>query len=159
MKRSKQRGVSIAEICVVLAVISIAALMVTSFSLMVNTRSTTAAIRANVLDDAYIAESILDSWFSSALSGGATVSAENGVLSAKKDGITYQVTIQEEMLTAPLPAGQELEMEMSVVTAITVEQKQNAADTIWFCTLHYPDPQDNHTDLTYTFCVNPRIGE
>ncbi len=159
MKRSKRRGVSIAEICVVLAVISIAALMVTSFSLLINTRSTVSVARANILDDAYVAESVLDSWFNSMLSNGAVISAEDGVLSAEKDDITYTVAIRDNLLTAPMANGQNLEIEMSTVKVITVEQKQNTTDTIWFCTLSYPDPQGGNTDLTYTFCINPRIGE
>ncbi len=159
MHGTRRKGMSLAEICVVLAVISIVALMVTSFTLMVGTRSTVGATRLKVMEDLELTESVLEGWVSRMVSDGAVVTAADGVLSAQKDADTYTVTLEEQSLTAPVPGGQALTVSLSTVTALSVESKHNGSDSIYFCTLTYPDPRGGDGELTYIFCINPRIGE
>lgn len=154
-----EKGMSIAEICIVLAVISIAALMVTSFTVMVGTRSNVGAARLEVMEDLEVAEALLEGWVDNMTGQGATFATEDGQLKAVKDTVDYAVTLQDGMLTAPVPAGAPYRIALKTVTAITVEAKFNGPDAIFFCTLTYTDPRGGNEPQTYTFCINSRINE
>ena len=158
--KKRKIGMSIAEICIVLAVISIAGLMVTSFTVMVGTRSSVGAARLEVMEDLEMAEAVLGGWVDHMTGQGAVFSVdENGQLKAVKDTVDYPVTLQDSLLTAPIPTGAPYMIVLKTITAITVEAKFNGPDAISFCTLTYTDPQGGAEPQTYTFCINSRIGE
>lgn len=156
---SSRTGITIAEICVVLAVIAIAGLLVTSFTVMVGTRSSVGAARLEIMEDLEMTESVLGGWVDYMTGQGAVVTAENGTLKAVKDTVDYTVTLQGDFLTAPVPTGAPYMLNLKTVTAITVEGKYNGPDAIFFCTLTYADPRGTDEPQTYTFCINSRIGE
>jgi len=157
--KKRKIGMSIAEICIVLAVISIAGLMVTSFTVMVGTRSSVGAARLEVMEDLEMTETVLESWVDHMTGQNAAVTAENGEFKAVKDAVDYAVTLQDGLLTAPVPTGVPYRVALETVTAIAVEAKFNGPDAIFFCTLTYTDPRGTHEPQTYTFCINSRIGE
>ncbi|MBR2938102.1 MAG: hypothetical protein IKB80_06410 [Oscillospiraceae bacterium] len=157
--KKRKKGMSIAEICIVLAVISIAGLMVTSFTVMVGTRSSVSAARLEVMQDLEMAETVLEGWVDNMTGQDAVFVAEEGRLKAVKDTVDYAVTLEDGLLMAPVPAGAPYRVALETVTAIAVEAKHNGPDTIFFCTLTYTDPQGGEEPQTYTFCINSRIGE
>ena len=159
MKKWK-KGISIAEICIVLAVISIAALMVTSFTVMVGTRSSVSTARLEVMEDLEVAEAVLEGWVDRMTGQNAVFAVdENGQLKAVKDTVDYAVALEDGLLTAPVPDGAPYMIALKTVTAITAEVKFNGQDAIVFCTLTYTDPRGSDEPQTYTFCINSRINE
>ena len=159
MNNMRKKGMSLAEICVVLAVISIAALMVSSFTVMVGARSAVSAAKLKVMEDTALAESLLDGWVHQMTGEDTAVTAPNGTLYAVKDNIPYTVVLEDGMLIAPLPEGKQMAVELTTVTAIRVEELRSGGDAIFFCTVTYPDPRGGDEEQTYTFCINPRVGE
>lgn len=157
--RKWKKGTSLAEICIVLAVISIISVTVTSFTVMAGARSTAAATRLNVIEDLEMAETVLEGWVDNMTGQGATFATEDGQLKAVKDTVDYAVTLQDGLLTAPVPTGAPYRIALKTVTAITVEAKFNGPDAIFFCTLTYTDPRGGNEPQTYTFCINSRINE
>lgn len=158
--KKRKIGMSIAEICIVLAVISIAGLMVTSFTVMVGTRSSVGAARLETMEDLELAETILGGWVDHMTGQDAVFAVdENGQLKAVKDTVDYAVTLQDGLLTAPIPTGAPYMVALKTVTAITVEAKFNGPDAIFFCTLTYTDPRGGDQPQTYTFCINSRVNE
>ncbi len=160
MNTRRKKGMSLAEICVVLAVISITALMVSSFTVMVGARSAVSAAKLKVMEDTALAESLLDGWIYRMTGENAVVITQNDELKAVMPGnVMYIVKLEDGMLTAPLPEGKQLAVELSTVNAISVEELRSGGDAIFFCTVTYPDPRGGDEDQTYTFCINPRVGE
>ena len=159
MNNMRKKGMSLAEICVVLAVISIAALMVSSFTVMVGARSAVSAAKLKVMEDTALAESLLDGWVHQMTGADAVIDVDSGTIYGVKDSVIYTVTLEDGMLTAPLPEGKQMAVELTTVTAITVQRAQSDGDAIYFCTVTYPDPRGGDEEQTYTFCINPRVGE
>ena len=155
----RKKGISIAEICIVLAVISIAGLMVTSFTVMVGTRSKAAVDRVTVLEELEMTEKVMEGWVDYMTGQGAVFSAEEGQLEAVKDAVTYTPVLENGLLTATVPDGTPFKVALETVTAISVEAKFNGQDAIFFCTLTYTDPRGTDQPQTYTFCINSRVGE
>ena len=158
MKKWK-KAISIAEICVVLAVVSIAATMVTSFTVMVGTHSNVGTAKLEVLEDLEVTEAILEGWVDRMTGQDAVFSTEDGQLKAVKDGVDYAVTLEDGLLTAPVPGGAPYMIALKTVTAITTEVIYNGTDALLFCTLTYTDPRGTDEPQTYTFCINSHLRE
>lgn len=153
---SKKKGVTLAEICVVLAIISICSVMVVSFSLMVNRRSAAAQARLAAMEDMTSLEIVVESWVERLTVAGATFTGEPEMLSATLQGVSYTCTFDGERLVGTLPDGTELTYLPETVTAISFTAAQKSADSIFFCTVTY---EINGEASPYTFCVNPYVGE
>lgn len=152
----KKKGVTLAEICVVLAIISICSVMVVSFSLMVSRRSAAAQARLAVMEDVASLEVVVENWVERLTVAGAAFTAEPGLLSATLDGVSYTCTFDGERLIGTLPDGTALSYLPEAVTAISFNAAQKSADGIFFCTVTY---EINGEAFPYTFCVNPYVGE
>lgn len=157
----QKKGMSLAEICVVLAVISIVSLMVISFTTMVSARSTVSAAKLKAMDDQELTEVILENWIDHMVAKQAVISVEENTLYATKDGINYTVCLEEDKLIAPLTDGTFLSCPINTVTELRFDHLTSSDDTIYFCTAvyDYPDPRGGTITREYTFCINPHIGE
>jgi Tfp pilus assembly protein FimT len=62
MKRNKRKGATLAEMCIVMAVVAIVSLSVTSFATMASGRGTAAATKLDAMGDLEIVEAVVESW-------------------------------------------------------------------------------------------------
>ena len=159
MKRNGKRAISLAEICVVLAVVSVVSVVVTTFTVMVGTHSEVSTAKVQVLEELEMAETVIEGWVDHMTGQNAVFSTEDGQLKAVKDAVDYAVTLEDGLLTAPVPGGAPYMIALKTVTAITTEVVYNGTDALFFCTLTYTDPRGSDEPQTYTFCINSRIGE
>ncbi len=75
----RRKGATLAEICIVLAVVSIISLMVVSFVTMTSGRSAVSAAKLNAMEELELVESLVDNWFDAMMKNGGQVEL-NGVL-------------------------------------------------------------------------------
>ena len=62
MQRNYRKGVTLAEMCIVLAVVAIVSLSVASFATMAGGRGTAAATKLDAMGDLEIVEAVVESW-------------------------------------------------------------------------------------------------
>ncbi len=162
MNRKLKIGVSIAEMCIVLAVLAIVGTLVVSFSLMVSARASASTTRLSAADDLKVSQSILDGWVDRMTGLGAQFTADDTGLSATVDGETYAVKLQEGTLIAPLPDGTNLSCPISTAEAIRFGQLTKPdSNPLIFCTLTYTvkSPNGAKTVVEDTFTILSRVGE
>lgn len=158
----KQKGVSIAEMCIVLALLAIVGTLVVSFSLMVNARANAGTTRLNAADDLKVSQAILDAWVDKMTGLNAQFTADETGLSATVGGETYAVSLQEDMLLAPLPDGETLSCPISVAEEFRFGlMTRPGGNPLIFCTISYTvkSPAGVKTEAEDTFTILSRVGE
>ena len=63
MKKNARRGVTMAELCIAIAVISIVSTMVVSFSVLVAERNNSANAKLETITDINFIETMVEEWF------------------------------------------------------------------------------------------------
>ena len=163
MNQTKRRaGVSIAEMCIVLAILAIVGTLVVSFSLMVSGRASAGADKLNGADDLERSQVILEAWVDRMVGLGAQFTADETGLSATVGGQTYQVALQEGALLAPLPDGQTLSCPLSATKGLRFSQMTQAqGNPLIFCTIvcSVTSASGNENLTANTFTVFSRVGE
>ena len=83
MHRNKKKGITLTEICVALAVLSIISLVVVSFAAMVTGRSATGTDKLKFMQDIELLEAVVDDWFEAVYTDiGSVVVANDAPVSA-----------------------------------------------------------------------------
>lgn len=166
MIRCKRKGITLSEICIVLAVVSIVSLAVVSFAAMATGRGATGTDKLKVMQDIELLEAMVDNWFNevyvfdenNTLVRPEVVGENSNVLAVgdKKlwleNGNLYTRFSTEDIRT----------YRFETVTKLAFEQmKAESGDIIYFCTVTYAYRRGQNTPVeeTYTFCINPRVGE
>ena len=162
--RGAKKGSSLAEMCVVLAVVSIVTLMVVSFTTMVSARGTVGAAKLKMMEDRQLTKIVLDGWLYQALAADATVTVDaNGNISASlSEGEPYTVLLEEDRIVAPVPGEDPLFCPINTLTSLTfIEMSHENGDAIYFCTAAYelPNPSGGVIQRSFTFALNPHIGD
>ncbi len=159
--RGAKKGSSLAEMCVVLAVVSIVALMVVSFTTMVSARGTVGAAKLKMMEDRQLTKVILESWLNQLTEENAVITADESGLSAAIDGEVFSVTLEEDRLTADVPNGNPLSCPIHTITGITFDAMSHSGDAIYFCTAEYelPNPSGGVIQRSFTFALNPHIWD
>lgn len=160
--RSNRKGSTLAEMCVVLAVISIVTLAVVSFTTMVSARGSVSAAKLKMMEDRRLTRVVLESWLDTLTEANATITTdENGIL-AFVSGNVYTVSLQENQLIATVPSGDTLTCPISTLTRLTFDRMTNAGgDALYICTAEYeiPDPNGGTLQRSFTFAIDPHIGD
>lgn len=167
MRRGKEtiKGVTLAELCVVLAVIAIISTVVISFSLLVSQRVAVSRARLNAMNDVEQMESVVDGWVGHMDLAGAALSAgeDNTRIKARLgNGEEYILSYTDGALTGELPGGGAISSRTEQVTAVEFRVLSNGTDSICFGTVTYAIPRvggDDLSEQTRTFCVNPHVGD
>ncbi len=163
MKRNRKRaGVSIAEMCVVLALLGIVGTVVVSFSAMVSARASASTTKLNAADDLKVSQVILENWVDRMTQQNAIISVAETGLSATVGEQTYTVTLEEDVLVAPLPDGQKLTCPINEVQEIRFQQMTRPdGNPLIFCTLVYTvaSPAGSQSVMEETFTILSRVGE
>ena len=84
---------------------------------------------------------------------------------AGNESIRLQYNSQNLVVVFPAEGGEPVSrtFQFEVITDVQFEVKENPSktDEIFFCTVTYVyrQGQNKEVEKTYTFCINPRVGE
>ena len=158
MCRKHKKGMTIAEICIVLAVLSIVSLSIVSFAAMATGRGATSTDKLKVMQDIELLEAMVDNWFNEVYTteDKPEIDTNNGGL--LKVGDTKSLSWANGNLIIDGIRTYRFE----TVTGLEFErlnQGDDDDDDIYFCKVTYTYRQNKDKTGYYTFCVNPRVGE
>lgn len=173
MSGKRRKGTTLAELCVVLAVIAIVSALVVSFSVLMGQRVALSTTRLNAMNDMESVDAFVEGWLGrmklldAELSLVVNETTGETKLKADKDEQEYSLFFAENafMLIGDLPGGTTMTYTPTVVTGVEFKQVEKGfgeTDKLFFYSLTYNLPGvgggagEQHTD---TFCVNPRVGD
>ena len=159
MKKKNRRGVTLAELCIVLAVISIVSTMVVSFSVLVTERSRVSRARLDALNDIRLVESLVEDWIEDGgeitkYSGTPSIESSFFITSGLKNEEGALIFFDGESLNFGDKA---IHLETVKSMVFEVIENESNTDTLYICTVTYDTGYEG--EKTYTFCVNPYVGE
>ena len=162
-KNRGRRGMTVSELMVVLAVLTIVIVMVVSFSTMVGSTSKLAKAKLDALNDIRLAESVIEGFIVNS-SNEKNVDASDALTFSNDvviNGITKYTTMRNsqgkraEFSNGVLTCG-DTTVVLENVESVHFYIIENTADTIYYCTITY---LIGDSRFNYTFCVNPYAGE
>ncbi len=151
-----KKGFSIAELCIVLALVTIISLSVVSFSSLVSARSKMAAQRLNAIQELTLTESLLEDWTNALMSYDAEISANSSSLVAEKGEERYSAYKSGNKFIASLPDGKSMSADVEYITKLEFEELTNAENEMFLCKATY---LINEKEKEYIFCLKSHIGE
>ena len=150
MRREHKKGMTIAEICIVLSVLSVVSLSIVSFAAMATGRGATSTDKLKVMQDIELLEAMVDNWFNEVYKpGDATVEKSKLLINGRELSWVNGNLIIDGTRTYPF----------EMITELTFEKMSQGDDDIYFCKVTYTYRQNKDKIGYYTFCVNPRVGE
>ena len=173
---NNRRGMTLAEIMVALAMVSIMIVMVVSFVQLMSERTRVSGENLAVQQELSQVESGIEGWMNAMTKARATIAQEKtgetaegeliyGKLIATVEGENYELTFSYHALKGELvkegeSEGRVITIRTEKVTGITYDlvTKGTGADTeyLLFCIVTVGEAD---AEETYRFCVNPRVGE
>lgn len=169
MKRNKRKGATLAEMCIVMAVVAIVSLSVTSFATMASGRGTAAATKLDAMGDLEIVEAVVESWILEAAKDPENVinidpEVSNKITATKNDPVTRgSIMFDQQTLNVTFPGvGDAVLYRLKSIVGLEFEAVPNNDDSanLYYCTVTYEYRNGIVTkEQTYTFCVYPRVGE
>jgi hypothetical protein len=176
MHRNKKKGITLTEICVALAVLSIVSLVVVSFAAMATGRGATGTDKLKFMQDIELLEAVVDDWFEAVYNAGdkvsvvddAPVSADpteptepteptdppvihTWLKMAGNESITLQYNSQNLVVVFPAEGGESVSrtFQFEVITDVQFEVKENPSktDEIFFCTVTYVYRQGQNKEV------------
>lgn len=159
-KLRSRRGVTLAEIVIVIALAAILCVMVVSFSSLISARA-----RANAANDAMrydfmTVEAGAERWLN-VFSGSETpftLNVSDGELIASVEGDTYTLGYENGYLIGTVPEGYDVTIRTETVTSLTFSFLENPEDYLVFCDVTCQNPESGD-EVELTFCVNSHLGE
>ena len=174
-KIEKKKGFTLVELVIVLAVLVIAAGMAITFSTMMHGAQSVSNARYEALQDVRTAESLIEGFIENNAGNATEVGFdENGALVFNGETTTasFKFFNSNVVKILVITVGENpVQMQVDNIDAITFEivdasgnvckQKGDeyislSSDTLYYCTITY---DVGGTPFTYTFCVNPYVGE
>ncbi len=149
MLMNRKKGMTLAEIVVVLAVIAIVSTIVVSFSLMVNRKSQISRNKVEVVGEINLVEKLVDSWvYQQILSSNELVIEASRITSSNDDELSL---IDNKILG----------YEVTNIESITFEKYEKNNDMLIICTINYYllNSAGNKDINSYVFCINEYIGD
>lgn len=139
----RKKGATLAELCVVIAIAAIVSVMVVSFSTLASNRVDTFQERANINSEIALVEAMTEGWIVSTTEGGAT---------PESLADTPPVIYEDRLYFT-----EELSVPVDYVKSIKLTVMTQEGDALYVVTLTYRAVGGK--EATYTFCVNPYIGD
>lgn len=155
--KNKKKGITLSEICIVLAVLSIVSLAIVSYAAMATGRGISGADKLKVMQDIELLEAMVDNWFNEAYTGPDSLTVGENKLSVGDKELHYQGgTLYTKFSDTDLRS-----YHLETVESLRFEVVKSKDDEIFFCTVTYVYRlgQSKEVEETYTFCINPRVGE
>ena len=185
LRKKRRKGMGIAELAVVIAVISIVSLIVVSFTLMVSDKVRNSREKVNAMNDITVIESIVDTWITKNIEAGNEFyyfgeEIVNGsywttefdlntpiILASfsdnfeKPDKYVFEFAKGTKQVTCKISDDQTITHQMDTVESIHFNVGKKEGDIIFFCTITYKVATSNKNSVThtYTFTINPRVGD
>ena len=168
MKRNKRKGATLAEICIVMAVVAIVSLSVTSFATMASGRGTAAATKLDAMGDLEIVEAVVESWILEAAKdteSDITIDEDKAKITATKNdpNSSGSIMFSGHTLNVTFPGESDAVLyQLKSIVGLKFEAVPNNDDSanLYYCTVTYEYRNGIVTkEQTYTFCVYPRVGE
>ena len=155
-KRSvrSRKAMTLAEICIVLAVIAIVSTVVASFCLFANHRAVASSNRLQILNEVSAIEKIVEQF----VDANESVTVVDGALTSGDNSIS----LVDGVLTADIrDDGDPVTLDCETVEEISFELMTKSGDTLVFCrvTCSIPLANGERKSETHVFCVNSRLGE
>lgn len=158
-----RKGATLAELMIVIAVLAIAATMVTSFSSMLHGAQGISNARYQAMQDVKVAESLIEGFIENNHTTATIGEYKDNRLAfeATWNNDKYEsgkfVWFTRGLLVINNGEGSStLELESLDSIGFSVVTDDNNRDTLYYCTITY---LINDQPYTYTFCVNPYVGE
>ena len=161
-EKKKRFGVSIAEITVVLALISIVSLSIVSFTTMLSAHSSSIATKLKVEEDIEACNTVIKNWVDIILRDySADITITDNTLCANIDSNNYKIILEDNTLTAEFPDRQNLTLEISKLTSLHFEKFETEKDELYLCTATYKLPRISQEEVTkeIKFFINSHIGD
>lgn len=149
-----RRGVTLAEIMVALALVSIMITMVVSFAMLISERTQANAQNDAMRRDGELVRTGAERWLDAVTLAGGSVTASGNQVTAGEATLSYQYG----SLRGVLPGGESFTLRTESVTSVAFEVKTNGTDALLFCFVTCEDPEAD-TPAVFTICVNARVGE
>ena len=147
MKKNCKRGFTLAELSVVLAVIAIVSTVIISVTAMVTQRSKISRAHLDALQDIELIETFVESYIEG---------TENPDIAS----IKVEEDEGENKKALFIDGEKKLALGTVVSVGVTTYLNENNADTLYVCKITYHIPYEKENTVhTYTFCVNPYVGE
>ena len=179
MPKKVRRGSTLAEICVVLAVVAIVSTVVLSFCMMANRRAVASANHLRIMEERKMIETIVETWCDSMAAEGKAISLapySNSTLIADAGGDQCTIALRDGVLTATMPEGPDIQFKCDAAKTMMfnvishdlsdfeglgeAEKKDLLNDVLIVCTVEFDAiGVDSAYTPKYVFIVNSRIGE
>jgi len=155
--KKSRRGVTMAELVVVLALVSVISVMVFSFVMLIQHRSRANAANDAVRQDREMIEAGIEAWVKKSLEDGATFSIRpntTAVQSAYPEHVNKWWLLEHKngVLYGSYPDANQLQIRTQTVTKITFYLMKSSGKNLLFCTVT-SEIEDFGGEATYTFCV------
>lgn len=155
-KIEKKKGFTLVELVIVLAVLVIAAGMAITFSTMMHGAQSVSNARYEALQDVRTAESLIEGFIEN--NAGHLTVVDNYSIAGDKlyymDG-SNECALFFTNAKAFVVAGNEV-LFLESLESINFDVATANGDTLYYCSIEYSVAE---TTYTYTFCVNPYVGE
>ena len=180
MPKKVRKGSTLAEICVVLAVVSIVSTVVLSFCMMANRRAVASANRLRIMEERKMIETIVETWCDSMAAEGKAISlapwSNSWLVAGESPNMNTIVLSGDGMLMAKMPDGSDIQFKFDAAKSLMfnvishdlsdfeglgeAEKKDLLNDVLIVCTVEF-DAVGVEPAYTprYVFVVNSRIGE
>ncbi len=141
-RNSNRRGVTLAELCVVMALVAILSMAVVTFCVMISNHTGKMAVDREVKDGISYVDLVLDVWVSEA--DGHTITKNNdGQLSVTVDEKEYYLKWENGYIKYMLPNNQsEQKIQCPRILSLTfsVESAENGGTQLISCTVKHEKP-------------------
>ena len=138
-----RRGMTLAELMVSLAMVAIMIVMVVSFSMLLTDRTRSSGENLSFQQDFAAVKAGVEGWMAN--TAGQTLTADENAVKAGENTLQFQNGV--------LSAG-DIDIRTETVRAVTFHLAEENGEYLLFCTVMRAESEDS-----YTFCVNPRVGE
>jgi prepilin-type N-terminal cleavage/methylation domain-containing protein len=153
-----RRGVTLAEIMVALALVSIMITMVVSFTMLITERTQANAQNDAMRRDCELIRTGAERWLDAVELAGVTITSPAdepvGTMTAGESTLEFRYGA----LQGVLPDGESFTMRTENVKSVEFKHMVNDTDHLLFCTVTFDDPEGG-ADVEFTICVNSRLGE
>ena len=153
MQMRSRRGMTLAEIMVSLALVSVMIVMAVSFVMLVTKRTRANTANDLMRQDCLKIEAGAEGWLN-ALAGEKITAADEEVLKAGE----FELSFSYGALTGSLPEGKSINISTECVKTVLFEVMENGTEYLVFCRVECENTESGKS-VFHTFCINPRVGE
>ena len=160
-----KKGMSLAEIVVVLAVVAIVSTIVVSFSIMVDAKTKSSNSKVDAVADIRVVENIVEGWVYRHSLNDAKFSIADGNISCVDKDVTYNFRFADNRVIGELVGSEKLWFDTKSIESISFEMfEKNEVDNkdlLIICTINYYllNSSGERVISSYIFSVNEYVKD